>query len=457
MTVRKASYGIEIPLALHFMLLLSAAMLSLSVLFVLGLRFSVTWRQDAELRESIGRITHTLETDGAEELAFTELAYYITYVVYDDSGAVLATNDSLLPLLDSGGKCRSYFQKGYFTDGDLNIRYLTRRVGDVSAADGISAAGGSNAVDGGNAMEGGTTAGTGSSTNAAGSTTADGVSTSALTVECALDIANDSAAKMLSAVPLLALIALIPVLLISFAISFLISRSTLSAFRRLQAEYDREKAFSSNVSHELKTPISIIDGHANLLKRWGKDDPAQLEQSIDAILHETETMNAIVTTLLEMSRLEQGHISVQKERFFVTNLFASLKEEFCALYPALRVIISDPDFIELESDVQKLHQIFTVIMANSIKFAGKDCCITLSCRRAGNRTELSAADNGSGFAPQVLPHVFERFYKGDASHRRDEGGAGLGLSIAQALVQALGGSIRAANTESGGAVIVVTL
>ena len=457
MTVRKASYGIEIPLALHFMLLLSAAMLSLSVLFVLGLRFSVTRRQDAELRESIGRITHTLETDGAEELAFTELAYYITYVVYDDSGAVLATNDSLLPLLDSGGKCRSYFQKGYFTDGDLNIRYLTRRVGDVSAADGISAAGGSNAVDGGNAMEGGITAGTGSSTNAAGSTTADGVSTSALTVECALDIANDSAAKMLSAVPLLALIALIPVLLISFAISFLISRSTLSAFRRLQAEYDREKAFSSNVSHELKTPISIIDGHANLLKRWGKDDPAQLEQSIDAILHETETMNAIVTTLLEMSRLEQGHISVQKERFFVTNLFASLKEEFCALYPALRVIISDPDFIELESDVQKLHQIFTVIMANSIKFAGKDCCITLSCRRAGNRTELSAADNGSGFAPQVLPHVFERFYKGDASHRRDEGGAGLGLSIAQALVQALGGSIRAANTEIGGAVIVVTL
>ena len=451
MTVRKASYGIEIPLALHFMLLLSAAMLSLSVLFVLGLRFSVTRRQDAELRESIGRITHTLETDGAEELAFTELAYYITYVVYDDSGAVLATNDSLLPLLDSGGRCRSYFQKGYFTDGDLNIRYLTRRVA------GVSAAGGSNAVDGGNAMEGGITAGTGSSTNAAGSTTADGVSTSALTVECALDIANDSAAKMLSAVPLLALIALIPVLLISFAISFLISRSTLSAFRRLQAEYDREKAFSSNVSHELKTPISIIDGHANLLKRWGKDDPAQLEQSIDAILHETETMNAIVTTLLEMSRLEQGHISVQKERFFVTNLFASLKEEFCALYPALRVIISDPDFIELESDVQKLHQIFTVIMANSIKFAGKDCCITLSCRRAGNRTELSAADNGSGFAPQVLPHVFERFYKGDASHRRDEGGAGLGLSIAQALVQALGGSIRAANTESGGAVIVVTL
>lgn len=443
MTVRKASYGIEIPLALHFMLLLSAAMLSLSVLFVLGLRFSVTRRQDAELRESIGRITHTLETDGAEELAFTELAYYITYVVYDDSGAVLATNDSLLPLLDSGGKCRSYFQKGYFTDGDLNIRYLTHRVAGVSAADGISTADGSNAVTDVSALEGGTTA--------------DGTTTSALTVECALDIANDSAAKMLSAVPLLALIALIPVLLISFAISFLISRSTLSAFRRLQAEYDREKAFSSNVSHELKTPISIIDGHANLLKRWGKDDPAQLEQSIDAILHETETMNAIVTTLLEMSRLEQGHISVQKERFFVTNLFASLKEEFCALYPALRVIISDPDFIELESDVQKLHQIFTVIMANSIKFAGKDCCITLSCRRAGNRTELSAADNGSGFAPQVLPHVFERFYKGDASHRRDEGGAGLGLSIAQALVQALGGSIRAANTESGGAVIVVTL
>ena len=416
MSAKPASVPIELPLALRFMLLIGAAMLSLSVLFVLALRLSVTKRQDAELRQSIGRITETLERNGAEELAFVELAYYITYVVYDGDGTVLATNDSLLPLLDSGGTCRSYFQKGYFADGDLNIRYLSRSANAASAAGSVP-----------------------------------------VTAECALDIANDSAAAMLSAVPLLALLSLIPVLLISFTLSFLISRRTISAFKKLQADYDREKAFSSNVSHELKTPISIIDGHANLLKRWGKDDPAQLEQSIDAILHETENMGAIVSTLLDMSRLERGQIRVQKERFFVTNLFSALREEFLALHPALRITVSDPDFIELESDMQKLHQIFTVIMANSVKFAGEDCCITLSCQRAGSRLRLSAADNGAGFAPQVLPHVFERFYKGDAAHRRDDGGAGLGLSIAQALAQALGGSIQAANAEGGGAVITVTV
>ena len=195
-----------------------------------------------------------------------ELPYYITYAVWErESGTLLATNDSLLPHLESEGKSRTYFEKDFFTDGDLNIRYRTAR------------------LDFGEAL-----------------------TDNSLIVECAIDIANDSAAKMSRALPRLILISLIPILILSFALSYLISRSTIKAFKKLQEDYDREKAFTSNVSHELKTPISIIDGHANLLKRWGKDDPKQLAESIDAILHETENMNSIVTTLLDMSLIENG-------------------------------------------------------------------------------------------------------------------------------------------------------
>ena len=404
---------ISLPLALRFMLLLSVAMLSLSLLFVALLRLSVSRSQDSELKKSISLISETVRTRGVDELSFLPLPYYITYAVYEaDSKAVLSTNDSLLPLLDSAGKSRTYFEKDFFTDGDLNIRYQTAFLN----------------LDG-----------------------------KSLVVECAFDIANDSAEKMSRLLPRLALLSIIPVLVISFALSFLISRSTISAFKKLQADYDREKAFTSNVSHELKTPISVIDGHANLLKRWGKSDPKQLSESIDAILHETENMNAIVTTLLDMSRLENGKIKIEKGKFFVTNFFAQLKDEWRITHPNMKILISDPDFLEIETDEQKLHQIFTVILSNSAKFADENCTVTLSARKIGSKIELSASDDGTGFPEEALPHVFERFYKGDFSHDRNVSGAGLGLSIAKTLAIALGGEIRAENAFGGGAMIIVTI
>ena len=401
------------------MLLLAASMLALSLLFVALLRLSVTHKQDYDLAQGISLISETVATRGADELAFLELPYYITYAVWEKESTpttlnnrVLSTNDSLLPLLESEGKSRTYFEKDFFTDSDLNIRYRTQTL----ELDGKS-----------------------------------------LVVECAIDIANDSAAQMLSALPRLALISLVPLLILSFALSFLISRSTIRAFNKLRSDYDREKAFTSNVSHELKTPISIIDGHANLLKRWGKDDPAQLSKSIDAILHETENMNAIVTTLLDLSRIENGKLKIEKSKFFVTNLFAKLKDEFKITHPDCRIHIDDEDFLEIETDEQKLHQIFTVILSNSVKFAGENCTITLAARKIGSKIELSASDNGIGFSEEVLPHVFERFYKGDQAHDRNISGAGLGLSIAKTLALALGGNIRAENAKNGGACILITI
>lgn len=414
---KKLSPPVAIFLSFRFMLLLAASILLLSVIFLSLLRLSVTHKQDTDLEESISLISETIRLKGRDDLAFLELPYYITYAVWErESGTLLATNDSLLPHLESEGKSRTYFEKDFFTDGDLNIRYRTAR------------------LDFGEAL-----------------------TDNSLIVECAIDIANDSAAKMSRALPRLILISLIPILILSFALSYLISRSTIKAFKKLQEDYDREKAFTSNVSHELKTPISIIDGHANLLKRWGKDDPKQLAESIDAILHETENMNSIVTTLLDMSRIENGKLKIEKTKFFVTNFFAKLKDEFKITHPDCKISISDPDFLEIESDEQKLHQIFTVILSNSLKFAGRNCRITLSARKVGGKIELSASDNGPGFSKEVRPHVFERFYKGDKSHDRNVSGAGLGLSIAKTLVLALGGEIRAENASGGGACILLSL
>ena len=398
---------VSFSLALKFMLLLAAAMLFLSVLFIGLLNLSVKNKQSRELRESAAVICQTVANSDIDDLDFITIPYYITYTVYDDSKNVLSTNDSLLPLLDSNGKVKEYFEKDYFIDSNLNVRYLTQKV----------------SLDGG----------------------------SSLLVETAIDIENDSAAKMLSAVPRLVLFALLPVLLLAFAISYLISKNTISAFKKLRQDYDRERTFTSNVSHELKTPISIIDGHANLIKRWGKDDEAQLEESVNAILRETQNMNGIVSTLLELSKLEEGQIKVEKNTIVVNDFFEKLRKE----YPENVVYEKTP--VTLYTDEQKLHQIFIILISNSLKFAGSECKITLSAIQNADSIELTLTDNGPGFEPQTIPHIFERFYKGNQAHtyEANKSGSGLGLSIAKTLCNLLGTKIIAQNAPAGGAQVKI--
>ena len=398
---------VSFSLALKFMLLLAAAMLFLSVLFIGLLNLSVKNKQSRELRESAAVISQTVANGDIDDLDFITIPYYITYTVYDDSKNVLSTNDSLLPLLDSDGKVKEYFEKDYFIDSNLNVRYLTQKV----------------SLDGG----------------------------SSLLVETAIDIENDSAAKMLSAVPRLVLFALLPVLLLAFAISYLISKNTISAFKKLRQDYDRERTFTSNVSHELKTPISIIDGHANLIKRWGKDDEAQLEESVNAILRETQNMNGIVSTLLELSKLEEGQIKVEKNTIVVNDFFENLRKE----YP--ENVVYEKASINLYTDEQKLHQIFIILISNSLKFAGPECKITLSAIQNAGSIELTLTDNGPGFEPQTIPHIFERFYKGNQAHtyEANKSGSGLGLSIAKTLCNLLGTKIIAQNAPAGGAQVKI--
>ena len=398
---------VSFSLALKFMLLLAVAMLFLSILFIGLLNLSVKNKQSRELRESAAVICQTVANGDIDDLDFITIPYYITYTVYDDSKNVLSTNDSLLPLLDSDGKVKEYFEKDYFIDSNLNVRYLTQKV----------------SLDGG----------------------------SSLLVETAIDIENDSAAKMLSAVPRLVLFTLLPVLLLAFAISYLISKNTISAFKKLRQDYDRERTFTSNVSHELKTPISIIDGHANLIKRWGKNDEAQLEESVNAILRETQNMNGIVSTLLELSKLEEGQIKVEKNTIVVNDFFEKLRKE----YPENVVYEKTP--ITLYTDEQKLHQIFIILISNSLKFAGSECKITLSAIQNAGSIELTLTDNGPGFESQTIPHIFERFYKGNQAHtyEANKSGSGLGLSIAKTLCNLLGTQITALNAPAGGAQIKI--
>lgn len=405
--------SISLKLSLKYMGLVAIiTILICSVFFGAHFLYIKSIRSDT-LNDASEKIIDAIKNDQINQLEYMDLPYYIIFCVYDtDSHKIAATNDNLLPQLNTPeGKVTEFFEKNFYFDSDLKIAVLNKTIQHKD---------------------------------------------SNLTVECAMDIENDSLSKMVNGFPKVLLICLLPILALSFYISYLISRKTIKSFKKLESAFEKEKSFTANVSHELKTPVAIIDGHANLLKRWGKDNPQQLDESVNVILEETQNISSIIQTLLDLSKIENGIIQVQLSEFFISNLFASLRDEFKMVHSQVEFKIEDDDYIKINSDEKILHQVLTAIIANSIKFAGETCRIILRCFKNGSRTIIEVQDNGPGFEPEKLPYIFERFYKGDKSHTRNGSGAGLGLAIAKALCQSINAEISASNADESGALITIS-
>ena len=457
----KRSFAVRLSLRFMFILTVSTILLSLSFLYCI--RSLVKRNQTEKLMASENHIleeltekwqnsqglTQDMLEGGDSFLLSSELPYYHTYIAYDsDTEEVLVTNDPFLPLLkETGGKALHYFEKDFFFDGDLDVLYYAK---------------------------------------------AHNLGNRNIVIAVSENIENDSFTKLFPQLPSALLLMALPVLLLSFLFSLLLTKNTIKPvtkitraaqtmttenldgqlpltgrgdeidelsstfndlFLRIKADFDRERQFSSDVSHELNTPLTVISGQAGLLLRWGKDNPEQLEKSLNAIKDEAKSMHAIIENLLQISRIESGRIKPQICQVDVAELFARVEGEFSAVAPAVKFEIECPPSVTIETDPEMLHQILTVLVSNSVKFAGSECQIRLTTvRKEDGQLVISESDDGPGISDEALPHVFERFYRADEAHTRSVGGSGLGLAIAKTLCDALGAEISAGNLETGGAV-----
>ncbi|MCR4899595.1 MAG: HAMP domain-containing histidine kinase [Treponema sp.] len=442
----KKSFAVR--LSLRFMFILTTSILLLSFGFLFFVRTLVKANQTNELKKAENIVFASVTSEQSQYSSSFDIPYYMTYIVYKvETENVIATNDPFLPLLkDSGEKALRYFEKDFFFDGDLDILYYaeTHWIGETS-----------------------------------------------IVCAVAFNIENDSFSMIFSRLPISLLLMALPVLLLSFLVSLYITKNTINPvvkitraaqamttenldgqlpltgrgdeidelsrtfnelFLRIKADFDRERQFSSDVSHELNTPLTVISGQANLLLRWGKDKPEQLEKSLNAIKNESKSMHAIIENLLQISRIESGRIKPQTTTVNIGEVFERVAEEFAAVAPKAKFNLhyGDKPFI-LETDPEMLHQILTVLVSNSIKFAGENCKIILRAGILDDKIFIAEADNGPGISQEALPHVFERFFRGDEAHTRKAGGSGLGLSIAKTLAGALDASISAGNVEPHGA------
>jgi len=227
---------------------------------------------------------------------------------------------------------------------------------------------------------------------------------------------------------------------------------------RINDAYNAQVRFVSDASHELRTPIAVIQGYANMLDRWGKTDETTLQESIDAIRAEADSMKALVEQLLFLARGENRTIEPKPELFDLSELAEEVCDEAKLIDPTHEFrLVTAPAPVSVSADRGLIKQAARILVDNSIKYTDPGGTITLKAEVVGGEAQLSVTDTGIGIAEELLPNIFDRFVRADESRTRASGGAGLGLAIAKWIVDTHGGHLDALSRVGLGTRITIVL
>jgi signal transduction histidine kinase len=227
---------------------------------------------------------------------------------------------------------------------------------------------------------------------------------------------------------------------------------------QVQAARQTERDFVANVSHELKTPLTSIQGFAQAIRDGDVRDAEGTHHAASIIFDEAERLTRLVSGLLESARMESGNVRMARETVHLNELTQACVMKMQPRAQAAEIALEAqlaPAMPAITADGDRLAQVITNLIDNAIKHTPKGSKVTVETRLARNFAEVSVADNGVGIPPEDLPHVFDRFYQADKS--RSAGGSGLGLAICKQIVEAHGGQINAQSVLGLGTRISVWL
>ena len=214
-----------------------------------------------------------------------------------------------------------------------------------------------------------------------------------------------------------------------------------SMIERLEVSFEKQNQFVSDASHELRTPISVIQGYANLINRWGKSDPNILQESIDSIIAETNHMGTLIKKLLFLAKGDQNKYHIQKEYISLNAVTAEIVKELSVMDIKRTTSLIEDDEVEIYGDASLIKQLLWIHTENSIKYTSDGGNITFRVFKDGNFGCISVSDDGVGIFSEDIPNIFNRFYRADKSRNKEIPGTGLGLSIAKWITDIHNGSI----------------
>lgn len=226
---------------------------------------------------------------------------------------------------------------------------------------------------------------------------------------------------------------------------------------RLRVSFEKQNAFVSDASHELRTPISVIRGYVDLIDGWGKEDKAVLDEAITAIQNEAYNMESLVEKLLFLARSDTGRLAVTKEKFSLDILIEEIITEYDIIYPERVLKTYAKKDSQLWADRSLIKQALRALIDNGIKFSPEKSEINITVKKDSNNLTISVKDRGIGIPQGRIDRIFERFFRVDSSRGKKTGGTGLGLSIVQIIVNAHGGKIEVESELGQGTVMSITL
>ena len=222
---------------------------------------------------------------------------------------------------------------------------------------------------------------------------------------------------------------------------------------RLEESFQREKQFTSDASHELRTPVSVIMAYAENLTAHAPDQ--ETKEQASAILLESRRMHSIIAQLLALTRGYEGKYRLEREevplRDMVADVLAELTEEAAANEISLTEQV--PEEIRLSADQSLMTQLLLNLVENGIKYGKPGGTVAVRAAEQDGHILLTVRDDGIGIEEKDLPRIFDRFYRADRA--RDRSGSGLGLSIVKWIVELHGWSIQAASKPGQGAVFTI--
>ena len=229
-----------------------------------------------------------------------------------------------------------------------------------------------------------------------------------------------------------------------------------SLLKNMKDNEKRQMRFVSDASHELRTPIAVIQGYVNMLDRWGKEDEQVLGESREALKNESQHMKELVEQLLFLARGDSGRQHLNMERTDINRMVSEVWEESMMIDENHRYEFKGTESEAcVNGDVAMIKQSVRIFVQNAAKYSEPGTTIKLGVSDEAGYVSYLIEDEGTGMESSDIIHIFDRFYRSDEARNGETGGSGLGLSIAKWIVDAHGGTIQVISRADIGSRFIV--
>lgn len=228
---------------------------------------------------------------------------------------------------------------------------------------------------------------------------------------------------------------------------------------RLDKSFEQQRRFMADASHELRTPVAIVRGEADVILGKEKRDEAEYRESFSIVQSEAERMTRIIEDLFTLARVDAGQQPLRKETVYLDEILSEAVKSFRTVAKKRNITLDfeTPEEMKFSGDSQLLRRLFSNLIDNALKHAKSS--VKVSAEKRNNFFEINVADDGAGISSEAQPHIFERFYRADKARSRDEkaqtgSGAGLGLAISKFIAEAHDGNLSLAKSNSSGSTFI---